>query len=185
MFDLARFRKTLEQSIEKTKENLSTIRTGRATSTLVENLPVTTYGGEATLKIVELATITSNGPQELLVTPFDPSVLQDIEKKLRDTSIGFSVSVDGGHIRAKVPPLTQEQREKYTKLVSEYTEEGREYIRRARDEVRKEIKMGFEEKTISEDEKFRDEAQVDKVNKEFNDKIEELRSRKEQEIMSI
>src|SRR3989344_8377533 len=105
MISLPDFKAALEDVLTYTRDNLATIRTGRASPVLVENIMVTTYGGQATLKVIELATITNGGPQELLISPFDPSVTQDLEKALRESSLGLSVSVSGNQIRAKNPPL--------------------------------------------------------------------------------
>lgn len=185
MIDLNNFKTKLSQVISHTQENMATIRTGRASSTLVENLSVTTYGGQAVLKVIELATITNEGPQTLLIVPFDPSVTQDLEKGLRDSNLGFSVSVSGNQIRAKAPPLTEEQRQKYIKLVSEFSEKGRESLRRERDEVRKAVKEKFDAKEMTEDEKYRQEEEIDKITREYTDKIEEFKKRKEQEILTI
>ena len=185
MIDLNSFRSQLTQVINRTQDNFSTIRTGRASSTLIENIMVNTYGGEANLKVIELATITNEGPQTLLVSPFDPSVTGDIEKALRESTLGFSVSVSGNQIRAKTPQLTEEQRQKYTKLVSQFCEEGREAIRRERDDIRKKVKEEFDDKAIGEDQKYRSEDEIDKISKEFTDKLEEQKKRKEQEVMTI
>lgn len=185
MIDLNYFRSQLSQVVSRTQDNLTTIRTGRATSALVENIMVNTYGGQANLKVIELSTITNEGPQTLLVTPFDPSVTADLEKALRESSLGFSVSVSSNQIRAKTPPLTEEQRQKYTKLVSQFSEEGREAIRRVRDEIRKKLKEEFDNKQIGEDQKYRSEDEIDKIAKDFSEKIEELKKRKEQEVLSI
>src|SRR3989337_2752527 len=119
MVSMQDFRKSLEDALAYTRNNLVTIRTGRASPTLVENISVTTYGGQATLKVIELATITTSGAQEILISPFDQSTLQDIEKAIRESSLGFMVSVSGVQVRAKTPPLSQEQREKYVKLVTQ------------------------------------------------------------------
>ncbi len=183
--DFNTFKQNLELIVEGTRENLSTIRTGRASPALVESIKVTTYGGQATLKLIELATITNSGPQELLISPFDPSTTQDIERTLRESALGFLVSVSGTQVRAKTPPLTEEQRQKYTKLVSQFAEEGREQIRKERDEIRKKVKEEFDGKTISEDQKYRDEAEIDKISKSFTERIEELKEKKVQEVMTV
>lgn len=185
MISLQEFKSSLEDVLTYTRENLSSIRTGRASPALVENIAVTTYGGQATLKVIELATLATGGPQEILIAPFDQSTLQDIEKAIRSSSLGFNVSVSGTQIRAKTPPLSQEQREKYAKLVTQFAEEGRETLRKERDEIRKKVKTAFEAKEVSEDEKRRLEADIEKVSKEYTDKIDELRKRKETEITTI
>ncbi len=185
MMDTTEFKAQLEKVLESTRESLSTIRTGRVSGALVENIQVLTYGGQATLRVIELGTIATNGPQELVIVPFDPSVLQDIEKALRTSALGFSVSVDGHNIRVKMPPMSEEQRQKYVKLVAEFAENAREAIRRRRDEVRKNIKQMFEDKELSEDGKFTQEQEVDKVSKDFNEKIEQMREKKEEEVMTV
>lgn len=185
MLQLVDFKFQLEQIIEKARENLSTIRTGRASAALVENIQVTTYGGGATLRILELATITNSGPQELLVVPFDPSTLQDIEKKLRESSIGFLIGVETSRIRAKLPPLSQEQREKYVKLVAEFAETARESLRHTRDEERKKVKTSFEKKELTQDDKFTLEQEIDKIAKDYTQKIDDMKKRKEEEVMTV
>ena len=185
MADTNTLKTQLINIVKKTQESLSTIRTGRVSSALIENIVVTTYNGEARLKIIELSTITNESSTTLLVSPFDQSVTADLEAALRNSSLGFEVSVSGNQVRVKTPPLTQEQREKYLKLVSNFTEEGREAIRRERDEIRKELKNEFDTKTISQDVKFRMEEEIDKVSKDYTDKLEELRKHKEQEVMTI
>ncbi len=185
MVDIASFRQKCQSTIAHTKESMGTIRTGRASPVLVERIPVTTYGGQATLKVMELATITTDGPQDLLIMPFDPSVLQDIENALRNAQIGFIVAVQGSAIRVKNPPLSSEQREKYAKLVSQYAEEGREQMRRERDEIRKAIKEQFDAKEMSEDQKYRQEEEIDKLTKTFTDSIDQMRENKQREVMTI
>lgn len=175
----------LSPVVDETRESLGAIRTGRASAALIENISVTTYGGQAVLRVLELATIVNEGPQDLLVVPFDHTVLQDVENALRNSQMGFSVVTQGTQIRVKTPPLTQEQREKYAKLVSKLVEDSREKIRKIRDETRKQVKNQFESKAIGEDEKFREEESIDKISHEYTQKIEDLRSAKEKEIMTV
>lgn len=185
MVEINEFRSSCQAAVDHTKESLGTIRTGRTSPALVERILVTTYGGQATLKVFELATIMTDGPQDLVIHPFDPSVTQDIEKVLQSSQLGFIVAVQGNAIRVKNPPLSQEQREKYAKLVSQYAEEGREQVRRARDEIRKEIKIQFDKKELSEDEKYRQEQEVDTLTKSFTDTIDHLKEHKQQEVMTL
>ncbi|MCR4329450.1 MAG: ribosome-recycling factor [Candidatus Roizmanbacteria bacterium] len=175
----------LSTVVEEARESLGAIRTGRASPALIENISVTTYGGQAVLRVLELATIANEGPQDLLVVPFDHTVLQDIETAIRNSQMGFSVVTQGTQIHVKTPPLTQEQREKYVKLVSKLAEESREKVRKLRDDVRKQVKMQFESKAIGEDEKFREEEMIDKVSREYTQKIEDLKSAKEKEVMTV
>lgn len=185
MENISPFRSGCDRIVQLTRENLATIRTGRASSSMIENIAVKTYGGQTTLRVMELATLTVDGPTDIIVSPFDPSTTQDIESTLRDAQMGFNVAVQGTVIRVKTPPLTGEQREKYAKLVSRYAEEGREKVRRARDEARKEVRTLFEKKEISEDERKRWEAEIEKISQDTLTKIEGIRAAKQTEVTTI
>lgn len=185
MVDTQQFQLQLETILSYTRENLTTIRTGRASPALIENVMVKAYGGSTTMRILEMATITTDGPQDLIVAPFDPSTTQDIESALRNAQMGFIVSVQGTIVRVKNPPLSTEQREKYAKLVSGFAEEGREKIRKARDEIRKEVKTTFDKKELSENDKRRVEDDIEKFSKSATEKIDVLKSAKQQEVMTV
>ncbi len=167
------------------KEDLKSIRTGKANSALVENLIVETYGGQSKLKLMEVATIMTEGPSALVIAPFDPSTLGDIEKAILKSPIGISPAVQGNRIMVKIPPLSQEQREKLVKLVHQKTEERRNIIRNYRDEGRKKIKIQFEAKEISEDEKFRIEKELDNAAQQEMSEIQTIKEKKEKEIMEL
>lgn len=179
------FQQNLSKTINSLKEDLKLIRTGRASPALVENLQVETYGGQTTLKLLELATITTEGSTSLLIAPFDPSVTPDIEKAILKSSLGLSPNVHGTTIVVKIPPLSQEQREKMIKLVSQKVEEKKSIIRNHRDEVRRKIKQRLEQKTITEDDKFRTEKEVDNVASRNIEEVQKLKEAKEKEVMQI
>lgn len=179
------FQQNLNKTINSLKEDLKLIRTGRASPALVEDLRVETYGGQTTLKLLELATITTEGSTSLLIAPFDPSVTPDIEKAILKSSLGLSPSVQGTKIVVKIPPLSQEQREKMIKLVSQKVEEKKSIIRNHRDEVRRKIKQQLEQKTITEDDKFRTEKEVDNVASANIEEVQKLKETKEKEVMQI
>lgn len=182
---VAEFKNTSQKTIDSLKVQLKTIRTGRANSSLVENLVVEAYGGQSKLRLMELATIMTDGPSALSVTPFDPSTIQDIEKSILKSPLGLSPAVQGNRILIKTPPLSQEQREKFVKLCSQTVEEKKSIVRMQRDEARKKIKNSFEEKTMTEDAKFRLEKEIDIISSEFMDEIDEIKSNKENEIMEV
>ena len=167
------------------QEDLKTIRTGKSNPSLLENLLVETYGGQTKLKLMELATIVTEGPTALSVTPFDPSTLSDIEKAILKSSLGISPSVQGTRIIAKIPPLSQEQREKFVKLINQKAEERKNILRNYRDEARKKIKQQYESKEISEDAKFRLEKEIDTETQTQMEQLQKIREAKEKEIMEI
>jgi len=171
--------------VENLKENLKSIRTGLVTPALVENIIVETYGGQTKLKLLELAAITTAGPQTLVVAPFDPSIIKDIEKALISANLGTSPTTQNNQIFLKFPPLSVEQREKLAKIVNQTVEEARQKIRSLRDDFRKSIKFSFEKKEITEDEKFRKEKELDLETQKINEKIEAIKTKKINELMNI
>ena len=167
------------------KEDLKSIRTGRASPSLVENLLVETYGGQSQLRLLELATIMTDGPSALSITPYDPSVLQDIEKAILKSPLGLTPATQGTKIIIRIPSLNTEQREKYIKVVGDKVEEKKVTIRNHRDDVRRLIKTAFEKKTMSEDEKYRLEKEIDLQSTKFMEEINKIKENKEQEIREV
>lgn len=179
------FKQFIERVILNLKEDLKTIRTGRATPALIENLQVLTYSGSTTLKLREIATISTEGPQALVIVPFDPSIIADIEKAILTSSLGLSPAVQGTRLLVKIPPLSQEQREKFVKLAGQKVEERKVSIRGQRDEARRKIKGLMEKKEITEDMKFRLEKELDTESSRAMDEIDKAKQAKEVEILAI
>ncbi len=179
------FNSKAEKIITSLREVLKTIRTGRANPSLVENLIVETYGGQAKLKLLELASIISEGPAVIAITPFDPSVLQDIEKAILKSPLGINPANQGNRIIIRIPPLSHEQREKMVKLISQEVETKKSSIRSLRDDIRKQIKLKFEAKEITEDDKFRWEKEIDNLIQKVFDEAKLIKEKKEQEIFEV
>ena len=179
------FKNNCQKVINSLKEDLKSIRTGRATPSLVENLTVETYGGSTHLRLMELSTITTEGPTALSIVPFDPSVLSDIEKSILKSPLGLSPIVQGSRIVLKIPALSTEQRDKFIKIAAEKVEAKKNQIRNYRDDVRKSLKTSFEKKEVTEDEKFRQEKEIDIISGKFTEEIESIKDKKEQEIREI
>lgn len=179
------FKQHVQKGVELLKEDLKTIRTGRATPALVENLQVTTYGGSTTLKLREIATITTEGATMLYIVPFDPATNQDIEKAIMASAVGLSPASQGTRILVKVPPLNQEQRQKFVKLVGQIVEERKVSTRGNRDDARRKIKVQVDVKSLTEDDKFRLEKEIDDITQKINEEIQKVKDAKEQEIMSV
>ena len=130
---IAAFRKQLEGVVAYVTDELRQIRTGKASPSLIDSLEVTTYGGATTLSLRELASISTDGSTMIVIDPYDASIVQDIEKAIRMSPLGLSPRVDGKTIRILTPPLTEDQRIKFTKLVGEKVEHGKVQIRQHRD----------------------------------------------------
>jgi ribosome recycling factor len=179
--------KTVSQEAEKIlsryKEEIASLRTSRATPALVENVLVESYG--STLPLKQLASLTVNQPNVIVVQPWDKSILSQIEKSLRDSNIGISPIVEGEIIRLTLPPLTEERRKELLKLLGKKTEEARINFRLARDEARKKIHDLSAERKITEDDKYRANEKLQKEVEKFNSALEDLAKRKEAEIMQV
>src|SRR3989338_8410782 len=176
------FTQQATKTILSLKEDLKSIRTGRASPSLVENLSVETYGGQTKLRLLELATIMTEGASSLSISPFDPSVIQDIEKAILKSPLGLTPAVQGSKIIIRIPSLNSEQREKYIKIVGEKVEEKKVTIRNQRDNARKIIKTSFEKKEMGEDEKYRLEKEIDSQATKQMDEINNIKESKESEI---
>lgn len=179
------FEGKLEKAVEILHDDLATIRTGRATSGMIEKVVLKVYGGTQSLRVEELATIGTEDSQTLVVMPFDPSIIEEIEKGLREANLGLSVSPIDGRLRLKIPQLTEEQREEYVKLAQRKVEGGHIMVRQIRKEAMQNIKKQFDAEEISEDGKFKLEKEIQELVDKIMEKIKALGEQKEQEIRSI
>lgn len=175
----------MQKAFDILKDDFGTVKTGKAAPQLVENIVINAYGGSARLKVVELATIHTQDTQTILITPFDQAVLGDIERGISESQMGLGLAVDGANIRVTIPPLTQERREEFVKLIHKKAENGKIMIRQARAESNDEIEKLKKDGHISEDDVERLEREVQKLTDEFTEKIDEMRKLKEQELMTV
>lgn len=185
MDPIINFKQESEKVITSLKDDLKLIRTGRANPAFIDNIIVETYGGQTKLKLYELSTITTEGPAVLVVIPFDPATISDIEKAILKSPLNISPQTQGQRIIIRLPPLSTEQRQKLIKLLSQKIEFKKTNIRGLRDDFRKKIKFAFESKIISEDDKYRQEKEIDQLTKKFMEEILNIREAKEKEIASI
>lgn len=178
-------KKRFDGAILKLKDDLKVIRTGHASPALLENIEVEAYDGAMKMKLMELATIANDSATVLSVVPFDPSITQDVERAIRKSPLGLSPTTQTNKILITVPSLSEEQRNKYAKLVNEMAETSKHIMRGYRDDARKKVKHAFEAKEIGEDEKFRLEKQVDEETQKANEQIQSVREKKEREIKTV
>lgn len=183
--DLSSFKKNIQLTITALKEELKSIRTGRANPAMVEDLIVEAYGGSTKLRLKELATITTDGASALLIAPFDPSTIIDIEKGILKSPLGISPQTQGTRITIRIPPMSQEQRDKYAKLVGQMIEEKRMIIRTHRDDIRKNVRDEFDEKNLTEDDKYRLEKEIDTLTQKANEDIALVKTAKDTEIQEV
>ncbi len=175
----------MQKVLEVLMADLATVRTGRATPALVENVVIRAYGGSSKLKIMELATIAASDPHTLVLTPFDKSVLDEIQKGILQANIGFTPSTDGNVIRIAIPPLSEERRQELIRVMKQKLENGRIMIRQIRHEAMTSVKKQFTDKEISQDEEKRLEKEIQKATDDTMAAIEAMRERKEEELLQI
>lgn len=177
-------RTKMQKAFEVMQQDFGTVRTGKAHPALIENVTIMAYGGSTPLKLMELATIHAQDASTLVITPFDKSIMNEIEKGLTEANLGMNPIVDESVIRLSIPPLTEERRKEFIKLVNQKAENGRIMIRQARHEAMEDLKKMGEEH-VSEDEIKRLEKEIQKVTDEFMEKIDTLRAEKEKELMTL
>lgn len=170
----------MEKSVTLLAQELSKLRTGRASPALLEGTKVDYYG--STLPLNQVASISIPEPRMIIVQPWDKNALGAIEKALYKSGIGITPNNDGNVIRLAIPPLTTERREELVKLVQKLGEDTRVAIRNIRREANSEIKKEEKDKKTSEDESFKNQELVQKITDEFIGQVDEVLKKKEKEI---
>jgi ribosome recycling factor len=165
------------------EEDLSGIRTGRANPALVEKLPVMYYGAPTPLQ--QLASIGVPEARQLLIRPFDPSSVKEIERAIQASDLGLTPNSDGKSIRLNLPPLTEERRKELVRIVKNRVEEARVAVRNVRRDSIKDLREFKNEKMISEDDLKRGEEELQKITDDFIEDINQIGDRKEVEIMEV
>lgn len=173
----------ISQAIDHFAKELSTLRTGRATPALIEDLLVEAYGVPTPLQ--QLGSISTPEPRLLVVQPWDTSVLKDIEKALSQSSLGIMPVVDGKVIRLPLPSMTEERRQQLVKVVSEKAEEARVRIRQGREDVLKSLKTRTADGEVSEDVAEQEKAEVQTAVTEATTTIQDMVKKKTEEIMTV
>ncbi|MCX6765597.1 MAG: ribosome recycling factor [Candidatus Moranbacteria bacterium] len=173
----------LDKAIERFKEEMGKLRTGRANPALVENVLVDYYGTKTPLN--QLATISVPEPRLIVISPWDKNALTGIESAIKGSDLGLNPANDGQVVRVSIPALTEERRKELVKVLNQKAEEARIAVRTGREDVWKIIQDMEKKGKISEDDKFRSKDKLQKVVDEYNKQIEELRDKKEREIMTV
>ena len=181
MFDVVEDRKKMEAVIERFKNEMKKVRTGRAHPDMLSGVKVEVYGQYMPLN--QVANITAADATLLVITPFDPSNIQAIAAAIRaDQSLGLNPADDGRVIRVPIPALTEERRKEIVKTASAKVEQAKVAIRNVREDARKAIKAADD---LGEDVKKRAEKEIDDITKEFSDKVDAAFKAKSDEIMKI
>jgi ribosome recycling factor len=180
---LADSRDRMEKAVSHAQADFATVRTGRATSGLVEHLRVDVYGAEDELRTI--AGLSVPAARLLVISPYDKSTLATIEKAIQASDLGITPSNDGNVIRLAFPPLTAERRKELVKVVRHKAEEGRVAVRNVRRASRHELEALEHGGDMSSDELERVEKELDKLTQEMVTAIDKLLAHKEQELLEI
>lgn len=173
----------MQAAVEAMRREFSTVRTGKATPTLLDTVRVEAYGTQMPLN--QVASINTPDPTLIVVQPFDQTLIGAIEKGILTADLGLNPSNDGNLIRVPIPPLNEERRKEYVKLLHKMAEEGRVSIRHARHKARDSINALIKEHELGEDDGHRQLDEVEKLTHDFTQSIDELLKTKEDEVMSI
>ncbi len=180
--DLNQFKVDISKCVDHVREDLSQIRTGRATPELVEEVLVNAYESQSPIK--NLATISVVDAKTINIQPWDKTILDNISKGISSANLGFSPILEGDRVLVKIPDLTEERRQEYVKIMKERIEDGRVAVRQVRQKQMKDIDES-QKGGLSEDEADRLRDEAEKVVKDANSQIESIREEKEKELLTI
>lgn len=180
MIDL---KQKLNKVLERLRQEIASLRTGRATSALVEQIEVDYYGVKTPLKA--LASIAVPDARQIIIQPWDKNAVQPIERAIQSSALGLAPITDHDAIRLSIPQLTEERRRDLGKLLGKMIEEARIQMRRERDEALKALERDYKAKAMGEDEWTRGKKEIQKIIDDTNKKIEETAAAKEKEIMTV
>lgn len=182
---LSSTRRRMQEAFDLLRQDFQTVRTGKASPTLIENIEIAAYGGTQKLRVLELATIHVQDAHTLVIQPFDQSVIGEIEKGIAAANIGLNPVVDESILRISLPPLTEERRHEFVKMISQKAENGKIMVRQVRHDGMNDVKKRGEHGDLSEDEVTRLEKEIQKLTDDFIEKIDQLRDEKEKELMKM
>jgi len=180
---LQKARQRMDGAIEALRREFAGVRTGKASAALLDTVKVDAYG--SLMPINQVGTVTAPEARMLVVQPWDKSLIKAIEKALRESDLGLNPSNDGSVIRIPIPPLTEERRKEYVRLLHKLAEEGRVAVRNVRRDANDEVKHRQKDEGLSEDDIRREQAEVQKLTDQFIVRIEELLKHKEAEVMEV
>ena len=176
-------KRRMDRSIETTRGEFNSVRTGRASTALLDRVTVDYYGTPTPLK--NIATISTPEPRLLSLQPFDPSSIKAIERAIQESDLGLTPSNDGKMIRLPIPTLTEERRKDLVKVVRRVAEDGKVAIRNVRRDVMQHLRELVTNGDVGDDEERRAEQQVQKITDEHTKSIDDLLKVKEAEIMEV
>ena len=180
---LSKYRDRMDKAVSALKEEFASLRTGRASTSLLDQVTVQAYGGQVPLN--QVGAISVPEPRSISVNVWDKGLVVSVEKAIRASGLGLNPVVEGQNLRIPIPPLTEERRKDLAKLAGKYAEQQRVAARNVRREGMDDLKKAEKDGTISQDEQKRMETEVQKITDEAIKRIDEALKIKEQEIMQV
>ena len=171
----------MEKAVDVLKKSLAGIRTGRANPGLVDSIKVDVYGSATPIK--QIASVGAPEPQQIVIRPYDPSTIKDIEKAIIAGDLGLAPQSDGRIVRLNIPPLSTEVRKKMVSRIKELGEEAKVSIRNIRRDGNKAAEQAEKDKELSEDQRDDVKEQIQELTKKFEAKVSEMAKSREGEVM--
>ena len=179
---IAQRKKDFDGIVEHTKNEVVGIRTGRAHASMVEDIHVDYMGSK--FRIKELATINTPEPRMIFIQPWDKQAIPNIEKGIKDSSLGLNPSSDSNGVRLAIPPLSEERRKEFIKLLHQKVEEAKIRARQIREDVIKKVQNEIKSNKARDDDMFKAKDELQKVMDDLNKKLDDMTKKKEQELMT-
>ncbi len=183
MYNFSDVTQKFEKTLAHLQQELGSLRTGKATPSLLDSVLVDAYGTK--MRVNELANVSAPDPNMLIVSPWDKSLLETLEKSIASASLNLNPIVDGDMIRIVVPALTEERRKEMVKVLHQKIEGGKVMLRNIRTDAKKEIEDQDGSEGVSEDDIKAEIEELDKMVKEYTVKLDELAKKKETDLMTV
>jgi ribosome recycling factor len=183
MATLESVRQRMDDALEAVRRDFSSVRTGKATPALLDSVRVEAYGSKVPLN--QVATVVTPEPTLIVIQPFDRSLIGEIERGIQQAGLGFNPGNDGQVIRVPVPPLNEERRREFVKLLAQMAEDGKVSIRHARRDGNEEVKRLQKASELSEDDARRMSDEIQKLTDQYIEKLDTSLKSKEKEVMTV
>jgi ribosome recycling factor len=180
---IATAKERMDKSIEAVRREFTSVRSGKATTALLDTVRVEAYGSK--MAINQVGTVSVPEPRMIIVQPWDKSLIKDIERGIQEASLGLNPSNDGNVVRVPIPALTEERRKDMVRMLHKLAEEGRVAVRQIRQDANKEIKAKQGKHEVSEDDAHRQMDEIQKLTDQAIKKIDDLLAHKEEEVMEV
>jgi ribosome recycling factor len=183
MLSMQEARKQMERAVEALRREFAGVRTGKASPALLDTVKVEAYGSHMPLN--QVATVSAPEPRLLVVQPWDRAMIGPVERGIRESELGLNPSNDGKVVRVPIPPLTEERRKEYVRLVHKMAEDARVAVRHARKEANDAVKAQQKNGEISEDDARREQDEIQQLTDRYVEKVDELMKHKEAEVLEV